>query len=153
VKRLEQATAARLQNLVHGFKALFSAVIRVRHIGVFRFRIELTHEPDLGMPMRPGPGPQLSEVTSVHGENQVETVEVGIDHGTGQGVDAQAVLPAHTTGPGVSRLALVIAMCARGVDDEVLPDARGLRERGKESLREGRAADVAGTDKKEMHRF
>ena len=88
-------------------------------------------------------------MTSIHGEDQVKAIKVGIDHRAGDGVDDESVFPAHASGARVGLVAFVIAVGARRVDFEMRQHARLLGQRPEQGFGQGRATDVARADEQQ----
>jgi hypothetical protein len=90
-------------------------------------------------------------VAAVHGEDEVEAVEVGAPHLARDAGDVDAVPRAHLDGARVRPVARVEVVGARGVDLEGACEAGRPREVDEDRLGQGRAADVARADEEEAH--
>ena len=149
---LEQSAGRSFGKIEHFLEAVRSAVVRIRN---FRGRacgseFEKQSQPLVRDCRRPST--QHAQVLLVHGEDQVETLEIlGLDDARTQRLEVIAAPRARRARPRVGRLADVVAGGAGRIDLDGQLGRLARRERAQHRLGGRRAADVSETDEQDFH--
>lgn len=88
-------------------------------------------------------------MTTVHGNDQVEPVEVLIHHRPRGGIDVEPVLPSHASRARVGPLSLMKPVGSRRIHDEARAQPRLSGKRFEDRLGQRRPTDVSGADEED----
>ena len=81
-------------------------------------------------------------MASVHSDNEVKGIEVGIDHRPRDGVHNKAMLASDGAGPRIRLIAFMIGMGAGRICGETLAQSRLVDHGLEQGFSERRAADI-----------
>src|SRR5690606_18257832 len=152
---VEQPLAGAAEHIVHQVEALRAAVVR---IGYFRLLpvglgVPRAHEADLRVVLRIRELAQVAQVGLVHGDDQVELLEVvGDFHPARAAREDEAVLVGHRLRARIGRVAHVPVADAAGIHFVAIQRSTLARELQEQAFRQRRAADVAHADEQDFHR-
>src|SRR5262249_51056726 len=105
-----------------------------------------THEADAVAQGRWAARPQLAQMAAVHGQHEVEALEIPVLHRPRDRGHLHTVALAHAPCAGIRAVALVVVVGARGVDRQAVGKALFPGQPPQDGLGQRRAADVPGAD-------